>query len=332
MEWIKKNYDQFLLALVALGVIGTMALLFLRVQGFGTRFATAQIPAMPLKNVPPLELTPVDEARKTLEAPAKWQPKTEQAFFFVPKPYLIDPETKTPKMITDIVTTKDTFTGQPIPSQWFLENRLDPLTPGVGLADPDADGFLNEDEWRDKTDPNNKESHPPFVTKLFLVSWIKVPFRLLFNAVDGNPKKDKPEKLSFQINTVDLRQPSEFLKLGETVSKTKFKLKSFEFKEVADPNAGTKDVSELTLENTETGDTIVLVKEKITDSPDSFGLFEYKHPQPPIQIRVKKLQEFVLLPEKDKKYKLVDIKETEAVISLPTGEKQTVKADPRNKK
>ena len=98
-----------------------------------------------------------------------------------------------------------------------------------------------------------------------------------------------------------------------------------------DPNAGDKDVSELTLENTDTRETIVLVKEKVTDSPDSYGLFDYLHPQPPIQIRVKKGQEFVLLPEKDKKYKLVDIKEGEAVIALPSGEKITVKPDPRPK-
>ena len=202
----------------------------------------------------------------------------------------------------------------------------------VTKEDPDKDGFLNEDEWREKTDPNNKDSHPPYVTKLFAGTWIKVPFRLLFNAIDGDPAKDKPEKMSFQINTVDLRQPSEFLRLGETVSKTKFKLKSFQYKVIPDPNAGDKDVSELTLVNSETNEEIILVKEKVTDSPDSFEMFDYQWPQPPVQIRVKKLQEFVLLPEKEKKYKLVDIKESEAVITLPSGENLTIKRDPRPKR
>jgi hypothetical protein len=332
MDWIKKNYDQFLLVLAAVGLLGVAVLLMQRAQGFGDRFAAALVPGMPKKNVPPLELTPVDKAKETLEAPVQWKPGQEVAHFLVAKRYIIDPQSKTPKQLSDVGFHRDSLTGETIPNQWFIDNRLDPLNAAIALEDTDKDGFLNEDEWRGKSDPNNADVHPQYVSKLFLVSWIKVPFRLLFNAVDGNPKKDKPEKLEFQINTVDLRQPSEFLKLGQMVSRTKFKLKSFEFKEVPDPNAGTKDVSELTLENTETGETIVLVKEKVTDSPDSFGLFEYKHPQPPTQIRVKKLQEFVLLPEKDKKYKLVDIKETEAVISLPSGEKLTVKPDPRTKR
>lgn len=332
MEWIKKNYDQFFLALAAVGVLGVAFLLMQNAKGFNERFSAAMVPGMPKKNVPPLELTPVDKAKEVLGAPAQWKPAPEVAWLLVPKRYIIDPQTKTPKQLSDVGFHRDSLTGETIPNQWFIDNRLDPLNAAVATEDTDKDGFLNEDEWRGKTDPNNKDAHPPFASKLFLVSWIKVPFRLLFNAVDGNPEKDKPEKLEFQINTVDLRQPSEFLKIGQMVSRTKFKLKGFEYKTVPDPNAGTKDVSELTLENTETGETIVLVKEKVTDSPDSFGLFAYKHPQPATQIRVKKLQEFVLLPEKDTKYKLVDINENQAVIALPSGEKLTVKRDPRDKK
>ncbi len=332
MEWIKKNYEQFFLAIAAAGVLGVAFLLMQNAQGFNERFALAMVPGMPKKNVPPLELTPVDKAKEVLAAPAQWTPSKETSFFLVSKPYVVDPQTKVPTQIGAGGYHKNSLTGQTIPNQWFIDNRLDPLNATIATDDTDKDGFLNEDEWLGKTDPNNKDAHPPLATKLFLVSWIKVPFRLLFNAVDGNPEKDKPEKLEFQINTVDLRQPSEFLKLGQMVSRTKFKLKSFEYKTMPDPNSGTKDVSELTLENTETGETIVLVKERVTDSPDSFGLFDYKFPQPPTQIRVKKLQEFVLLPEKETKYKLVDIKEDAAVISLPSGEKLTVKRDPRTKR
>jgi hypothetical protein len=331
MDWIKKNYDQFLLALAALGLLGAVIPLMQGAQNFSERFAAAMVPGMPKKNVPPLELTPVDKAAETFQAPAQWKPSPETSFFLVSKRYIIDPTTKGP-MLASKGTHVDSLSGQAIVFQWFLDNRLDPLNVNVTTEDPDKDGFANEDEWRAKTNPNDPNSHPPYSSKLFLVSWIKVPFRLLFNAVDGNPKKDKPEKLEFQINTVDLRQPSEFLKIGQMVSRTKFKLKSFEFKEIPDPNAGTRDVSELTLENTETGETIVLVKEQVTDSPDSFGLFDYKWPQPPTQIRVKKGQEFVLLPDKEAKYKLVDIKETEAVITVPSGEKLTIKPDPRTKR
>ena len=93
-----------------------------------------------------------------------------------------------------------------------------------------------------------------------------VPFRLLFNAYDGDPKKDTPEKFEFQINTIDLKQPSEFLKLGETISRTKWKLTKFKFKELKGPTIDDEDVSELTLTNTETKEEIVLILNRVNDA------------------------------------------------------------------
>lgn len=92
------------------------------------------------------------------------------------------------------------------------------------------------------------------------------PFRIVFKSYDGNPKTDKIEKFSFQINTLDLRQPSDFLKLGETVPNTLLKLKQFSFKERWNEEIKDKvDVSELTLQNSKTGKTTVLVFNQPTD-------------------------------------------------------------------
>jgi hypothetical protein len=199
------------------------------------------------------------------------------------------------------------------------------------MQDPDKDGFTNEDEYQAKTDPNNKDSHPPYYTKLFLLKFIQVPFRLIFKSYDGDPKKNDPiEKYSFQIDTIDLRQPSDFLKMGDTVPKTKFKLLKFEFKQAYnDKIQEQEDVSELTLVNEETGDKIVLVYNRITNSPDVYALFVYEWPQPVQAIKVKKLQEFVLKPEIDEQhhYKLIDINDTEAQIQLPDG-KTVIKITP----
>ena len=94
------------------------------------------------------------------------------------------------------------------------------------------------------------------------------PFRFLFNAYAGDPKKDGPGKMEFQINTIDLKQPSEFLKLGETVRNTKWKLSKFEFKMAPNnPNVGEiEDISELTLVNAETKQEIVLILNRVTDT------------------------------------------------------------------
>jgi hypothetical protein len=94
---------------------------------------------------------------------------------------------------------------------------------------------------------------------------------------DGDPQKDKPEKFNFQIGVANRRRPSEFLKLGEVITGTPFKLLKFQFKETW--NSQTKereDASELTILNTVTGKTAVLPYNKAVDvsaitAPDSAG-------------------------------------------------------------
>jgi hypothetical protein len=94
-----------------------------------------------------------------------------------------------------------------------------------------------------------------------------VPFRLLFNAYDGDVTvKTNLAKLEFQVNTIDLRQPSEFLKLGDTISNTPWKLSNFVYKTRKNPQNGEEeDVSELTLTNVNTKQVVVLVLRQVLD-------------------------------------------------------------------
>lgn len=342
MNWIKKRYDQFLLALFTLALIACAVLIFLRVQSFGEKFNDAVVAVPPNNKVEVVKLDKIEAAQDRLQHPPEWKMETDKegnlvrGSLFIAEPYIIN-SANVPEKTNDGFLYTDTLTGEKIPNRWFLNNGLQLMDPKSPLQDPDKDGFLNEDEYRAKTDPNNKDSHPPYVTKLFLKKFEKVAFRLVFKAYDGEPKKTKDySKFSFQIDTLDRKQPSEFLNLGQMVPNTKFKLEKFEFKEKKNPSTDEMDdVSELTLVDTITGDKIILVYTKVTDSPDVFANFEYEWPateQPKI-IRVKKLQEFVLKPEVDDThhYKLIDINEEEAQITLPDGREYTVKKDPRHK-
>ena len=136
--------------------------------------------------------------------------------------------------------------------------------------------------------------------------------------------------MSFQINAMDLRQPTEFLPIGATIANTKFKLESFTPKSQMNPSTGVEeDISELILRNVETNDTVALILNRTTDSPDSYALFGYYWPQPPKAIQVKKLAEFTL-PPANEKYKLIDIKDAEAKILLPSGQEYTVPPIPQS--
>ena len=344
MDWIKKHYDQFALALLAVALLALSVLLILRTQSFGDGFSAATAKSEPRDKVPPVVLDRVDEAKKALENPLQWaeadshsegagEKDKKRGQLFVSDLYVIGSD-GTPKKPGVEAFYKDTLTGKPIPNMWFMKNHLPLLDPTVPLQDTDKDGFPNEDEQRANTDPNNKESHPPYYSKLFIRQFIRVPFRLLFNSYDGDPKKDKIENFSFGINTIDLKQPSEFLKIGDKVSRTNFQLQKFEHKTKLNPNTGEdEDVSELTLFNAETNVTVILILNRVTDSPDYFMKFVYKWTNPPIEFTVKKLGEFALKPNVTEKYKLIDSGEEKALIQLPDG-KTTVEIirDPRDKK
>lgn len=84
--------------------------------------------------------------------------------------------------------------------------------------------------------------------------------RIKFQAYDGEPKA--PEKMAFQLNTLDIRQPLGFIMLGEKIPGTQYRLKSFVFKEEAGENR-----SELILEHTVTKATAVLPLNKVATLP-----------------------------------------------------------------
>jgi len=113
--------------------------------------------------------------------------------------------------------------------------------------------------------------------------------------------------------------------VGEQVEGTKFKVQKYEQKIITDANGIEKDVSEVTLLDTEFNNTIVLIKDKITDSPDSYSKFLYIWPKPPgVDKVVKKLQAFTLEPDTKQQYKLLDISDQGAQIQTPSGEKVTI--------
>jgi len=177
----------------------------------------------------------------------------------------------------------------------------------VLTQDSDADGFTNLEEWQVHTNPVDKDSHPTYLTKLNLKSFSEEPFRLMFSSWVGD---------TYAINTIDLKEPTQFLKIGDTIAGTRFKIAAF--KEKYEPNQyGTDvDLSELTLQQEETGEQLTLVKEKVAISPESVATFVYSWPtgSPPLEFHVRKDQEFSLKPLARIKYKLADVQPSKAVI------------------
>ena len=332
MAWIKTHPHLLVLILVALAVLGGSAFVVKSAQDFDHKFdVVRQVPTKGTK-IPVQDPKALQQAREEFDKPAAWTPPAAYHSPFVSITYMVEHSPEGDKLVepkSGAVNT-DSLTGKPIPNQWFFDHNLSPFKKGIGYQDPDGDFFWNEDEWRANTDPENKESHPPYTTKLFFVKYIKVPFLFTLKSINGDPKK--PESLDFQVNTTATGKGSVFLKLGEILAtpKAKFKLDKFESKTATTASGTEVDVSELTLVNTETGTPIVLVLNKPTDSPDSYAHFHFLWPDPykPKDISVQKSRPFQLPPEKEVTYILVDIDDTKAVIQLPSGEKLEILPTP----
>ncbi|MEO8353899.1 MAG: Amuc_1099 family pilus-like system protein [Chthoniobacteraceae bacterium] len=338
MNWVKKNYDQFTLALLSLILLAVAVLLILRTTAFPERFTSALAHVNPNNTIPAVDTAVIDQAKKEFADPKAWTVAPMQGdgsknggLLFTAKRHVVGDDGEL-KPIAGVVVQHSRIPVE-MPGQWFLDYGLSPIDPNIGTTDTDGDGFLNEDEYVFKTDPLKADSHPEYHNILFLTEWVRVPFRLKFQAYDGNPKTGNPEDFSFQINTLDLRQPSEFLKLGETVANTDFKLTKFEFKEALNEATGVmEDVSELSVVNQKTQESVVLIYDKVADSPNQFAKFGYilkkegvSDGKTPFEFTVPKLGEFVLRPEVTKRYKLLDVNAGQAKIQTPDGKEYVVK-------
>ena len=296
MTWIRDHYDRVSVLAAALFILCSAFFIIRSAVQFSEGFSAPQVPPPPKPALPPPKAVELEQAAERLRRPAQWT-FSGRSGLFVPEKHFID--------ATGFPTTlQTTEVHPPVPNEWLEEFGL-PIADGDVLTqDPDADGFNNLEEWQDHTKPTDKDSHPAFIAKLRMKSFVQEPFRLVFASWVGP---------TFAINTNDLKEPTQFLRLGDSIRGTKFML--VKFSEKYEPNKyGTKiDVSELTLENQETHEQLNLVKEKIMISPESVAHFVYAWGGRR-EFAVKKDQEFSLKPDEQIKYRLVDVQPSKAVI------------------
>ena len=308
MDWIKKNYDQFALAVVSLILLASSMLLSSTAINFKGVFANLQTGVKHNNTISGFPVDVLENERTEFEQPQLWVPNKESGSMFVSEKYFVQGG-------RPVLLTSGTVHA-PVPNEWLLDNGLDITDPDVLNQDPDKDGFSNLDEWKAGTNPRDPKSHPAYTTKLKLKRFIPKAFRLKFNSYDGDIAK--PDTLTFQIDTIDLKQKSQFRKLGEDIEGTKFKITKFEHKSRVNSNDVEEDLSELTVYNAEEDKTVVLIYQKVVDSPDSFALLKYLWNGD--EITVKKDKTFKLKPT-DEEYKLIDISDAEALIENSKGEK-----------
>jgi hypothetical protein len=295
LEWVKAHYDRVALIAAALFLLISAVSIWWSAIQFGNRLVAQ--PGPPAKNAsPPATATELDRAAERLQNPAQWKSSTRSGLF-VPEKHFIGANGLP-------ATLQNTQVHPPVPNDWIEKFSLPIQDADVLEQDADGDRFTNLDEWQGGTDPTNKESHPDYLTKLQLASIREEHFPFIFSSSVKN---------TFGINTIDQSEPTQFLKIGDVIHGTDFKIVRFTEKHERNQYGTTVDVSELLLEHRQTRAQVTLVKEKIATSPQSVATFVYTWGGRR-EFEVRKDQEFSLKPVEEINYKLVDVQRNKAVI------------------
>jgi hypothetical protein len=295
LDWIKAHYDRVALIAAAIFLLVSAVAIWWNAIQFGNRMVAQ--PGPPAKNAsPPPIAMELDRAAERLQQPSQWKSSTRSGLF-VPEKHFIGANGLP-------ATLQNTQVHPPVPNDWFEKFGL-PIQDADALEqDPDTDGFTNLDEWQGSTDPTNKDSHPDYLTKLHLVSATEEPFRFIFASRVGK---------TFALNTIDQSEPTQFLKIGDVIRGTDFKIVNFTAKHERNQYGTSVDVSELLLEHKDTNVQVTLVKEKVATSPQSVATFVYAWGGRR-EFELRKDQEFSLKPAEEINYKLVDVQPNKAVI------------------
>lgn len=181
----KQNYDKILLAsgiVLGLGVAAYGTLTFL---GLNDKYKfTTQVSEKAIE--PPPGIKKAAEVGQELSASHELKPiaqETQKYVGFVAPNLWIKEGGMEPF---------DIISGPPIhgniPNKWFLDNGLENefVYSDVLTRDPDNDGFTVQEEYAAKTHPNDPNSHPPLVSKLFVDEIKQFGFYLAFTQADGN--------------------------------------------------------------------------------------------------------------------------------------------------
>ncbi|MGH7936089.1 MAG: Amuc_1099 family pilus-like system protein, partial [Chthoniobacterales bacterium] len=289
MEWVRSNHDRAAVLVATVFLLLCAVFIFLRAGSFEEQFSAIENAAAPNNAIPVGHAPEIVETMHYLQNPPQWRFRGHSGLF-VPEKHFIGTDGQP-------TTLKNTQLHPPVPNEWLEESGLPIAEDDVLTQDPDGDGFSNLDEWEGKSNPTDESSHPPYTALLRLRSFAQEQFPLVFTSSVGD---------TFGINNLDRNKPTQFLKVGDLVRGTKFKITGYTEKYDTDRNGATVDVSELAVEQIGTHEQITLVKEKTATSPELVATFVYMWGGTSELFAVKKDQEFSLKPRDEITYKLLE--------------------------
>ena len=272
-DFLTRYYHWIILGIAAIALLVSAALLIPQSLGLRDTFTAYASATNAIKAPAPQPTTSATDSLTHLKKPISWQAREDEASPLVSRPYLL----KDGKLIDPMVGDAPLY--PPVPNQWLIDHQLDYTDVNILERDPKHKGFTVKEEFEAGTDPNNPNQFPPLYTKLSYSDndIRKSSYTLEFIDTDSNDaglQEYELRPLQPIPNPAKGNRPDTSTRTavkGDTVPGAPF-LKVVDYQEKKKTINDTEyDVSELTLENTITGEHHILTKK--------YGSREYKpHP------------------------------------------------------
>ncbi|MFQ3577814.1 MAG: Amuc_1099 family pilus-like system protein, partial [Verrucomicrobiia bacterium] len=315
MSWAKENYGKVALIIISLLATGASVFLYLSAATFQSAFANLSGTLARGEKLPEIPFDALRVGKERLDQPAQWIGRAE-ASLLVANPHMVQVVDGEETLVNPLKPGSPPI-HPPVENEWFAKHGIDILSPNILSEDTDGDKFSNLEEWKHGTNPRDPASAPPPHLLLVLKREDRKSNRLEFRSYTEDV---------FTINTVDVRQPTQFLQIGDEIRGTPFVVERFERKTIMRDLGGSQveaDVSELTIKNEQTGQELVLVLGVRTDAGESTVILGFRYDDS--EIRLKRDETFTLPPRNDVTYRLVETRlEGAVIVNTTTGEKIVV--------
>jgi hypothetical protein len=312
MQKKQSNYERIILGLVAVIAIAGAGWLIFLALGFPATLQAKPVSSRNESEAPPT--AKVDESiKRAMEVPKPWTgPERNNKNVPLNKSVLLALQGED---IVDMFLEAKQVRA-PMTNQYLRENNLEWQSPNVGELDPDDDGFSNLEEFEKQTKPKDARSHPPITEKLFMVERISKDYNIILKNSSGQvslPEEQGKNRKTYFLNLTNVgKEPPQLF--GGTGDR--FRAVKWEVKTIPDPVTGTKDVSELTIQETINPDVPIVL---VMNTPKNLAEFSVR-----FQFRLKQITEippvakggtFRIPGHEDTTYRVKEIEEGQAIVS-----------------